>query len=191
MRTEYTYYDVPHLNPVQDLIVQSAGKYADKIALEDLKETPIPKVTYRSLLKNILKFGVAPKDLGVKERRHIAIIGDNRVKSGKNVFPEEIEDVLNRSSFILEFLVYGEEDAKLKEIIAAQIVADAEAFIELSELKGVKITPELLHTVVAEEIRKTNEQLSSYKQIKKFKVRDQESEKTTTQKIKRDLVQKN
>jgi long-chain acyl-CoA synthetase len=112
-------------------------------------------------------------------------------KSGKNVFPEEIEDVLNRSSFVLESFVYGEEDAKLKEIIAAQIVVDAEAFIELSEMKGVKITPELLHTVIAEEIRKTNEQLSSYKQIKKFKIRDQEFEKTTTQKIKRYLVQKN
>lgn len=112
-------------------------------------------------------------------------------KSGKNVFPEEIEDVLNRSSFVLESFVYGEEDAKLKEIIAAQIVVDAEAFIELSEMKSVKITPELLHSVIAEEIRKTNEQLSSYKQIKKFKIRDQEFEKTTTQKIKRYLVQKN
>jgi long-chain acyl-CoA synthetase len=112
-------------------------------------------------------------------------------KSGKNVFPEEIEDVLNRSSFVLESFVYGEEDAKLNEIIAAQIVVDAEAFIELSEMKGVKITRELLHSVIAEEIRKTNEQLSNYKQIKKFKIRDQEFEKTTTQKIKRYLVQKN
>ena len=112
-------------------------------------------------------------------------------KSGKNVFPEEIEDVLNRSSFVLESFVYGEEDAKMKEIIAAQIVVDAEAFIELSEMKSVKITPELLHSVIAEEIRKTNEQLSGYKQIKKFKIRDQEFEKTTTQKIKRYLVQKN
>jgi len=111
--------------------------------------------------------------------------------SGKNVFPEEIEDVLNRSSFVLESFVYGEEDAKLKEIIAAQIVVDAEAFIEFSEMKGVKITPELLHAVIAEEIRKTNEKLSSYKQIRKFKIRDQEFEKTTTQKIKRYLVQKN
>jgi long-chain acyl-CoA synthetase len=112
-------------------------------------------------------------------------------KSGKNVFPEEIEDVLNRSPFVLESFIYGEEDAKLDEIIAAQIVVDAEAFIELSELKEVRITPELLHEVIAEEVRKTNEQLSNYKQIKKFKIRDQEFEKTTTQKIKRYLVQKN
>ena len=91
MRTEYTYYDVPHINSVQEMIVQSARKYADTIALEDLKETPIPKVTYHSLLKNILEFGVALKNLGVKERSHIAIFGDNRVKSGKNVLPEDKE----------------------------------------------------------------------------------------------------
>ena len=112
-------------------------------------------------------------------------------KSGKNVFPEEVEDVLNRSPFVLESYVYGEEDTKLDEIIAAQIVVDAEAFIELSELKGVKITPELLHEVIAGEVKKTNMELPNYKQIKKFKIRDQEFEKTTTQKIKRYLVGKN
>lgn len=111
-------------------------------------------------------------------------------KSGKNVFPEEVEDVLNRSPYVLESYVYGEEDVKLGEIIAAQIVVDAEAFIELSELKNVRITPELLHEVIAEEIKKTNDQLASYKQIKQFKIREQEFEKTTTQKIKRYLVQK-
>jgi len=112
-------------------------------------------------------------------------------KNGKNVFPEEVEDVLNRSPFVLESFVYGEEDAKLDEIISAQIVVDAEAFIELSEMKDVKITPELLHEVIAGEIKKTNEQLPSHKQIRKFKLREQEFEKTTTQKIKRYLVQKN
>lgn len=111
-------------------------------------------------------------------------------KSGKNVYPEEIEDVLNRSPFVLESFVYGEEDAKLDEIISAQIVVDAEAFIELSDMKSVKITPELLHEVIAEEIKKTNAQLPSHKQIRKFKIREQEFEKTTTQKIKRHLVQK-
>jgi long-chain acyl-CoA synthetase len=106
-------------------------------------------------------------------------------KSGKNVFPEEIEDVLNRSPFILESLVYGEDDPKLDEIIAAQIVVDAEAFIELSETTGKSITKEFLHQVVADEVAKVNKQLSSYKQIRKFTIRDQEFLKTTTQKIKR------
>jgi long-chain acyl-CoA synthetase len=109
-------------------------------------------------------------------------------KSGKNVFPEEVEDILNRSPFILESLVYGEEDAKQTEIIAVQIVVDAEAFIELSENKNIKITPELINEVITEEVEKTNKQLSGYKQIKKFYIRETEFEKTTTQKIKRYLV---
>ncbi|MEW5799346.1 MAG: AMP-binding protein [Bacteroidota bacterium] len=106
-------------------------------------------------------------------------------KSGKNVFPEEIEDVLNRSPFILESLVYGEDDPKLDEIIAAQIVVDAEAVIELSERTGREITKEFLHQIIADEVAKTNKQVSSYKQIRKFIIRDQEFQKTTTQKIKR------
>ncbi len=110
--------------------------------------------------------------------------------SGKNVFPEEIEDILLRSPFVLEAFVYGEKDAKHDEIIAAQIVVDAEAFIELSESRGISITPQLLHEIIAEEVQKANRQLALYKQIRKFHIRDQEFEKTTTQKIKRYLVEK-
>ena len=109
-------------------------------------------------------------------------------RGGKNVFPEEIEDILNRSPFILESLVYGEKDSKQDEIIAAQIVADAEAFIEYSETNKVGITDELVKGKISEEIDKANDQLASYKQIKKFVVRQKEFEKTTTQKIKRYLV---
>ncbi len=110
-------------------------------------------------------------------------------KSGKNVFPEEIEDILNRSPFILESLVSGEEDLKQGEIISANLVVDAEAFIELAETQNVKITDELIQKTIAEEIDKANKQLASYKQIKKFHIRENEFEKTTTQKIKRYLVQ--
>ncbi len=109
-------------------------------------------------------------------------------KSGKNVFPEEIEDVLNRSPFIMESMVSGETDQKEGEIIGAQIVVDAEAFIELSETKGVQITPDMIREVIDDEVRKVNRELPGYKQIKKFHVRDQEFQKTTTQKIKRFTV---
>ena len=109
-------------------------------------------------------------------------------RSGKNVFPEEIEDTLQRSPYIQECLVYGENDPKLDEIISAQIVVDAEAFIELSEARGVPITPELINDVIADEVKRANTELTSFKQIKKFTIRELEFEKTTTQKIKRYLV---
>ncbi|MFA7228710.1 MAG: long-chain fatty acid--CoA ligase, partial [Melioribacteraceae bacterium] len=109
-------------------------------------------------------------------------------KSGKNVFPEEVEDIINRSPFVLECLVFGEEDPKQGEIISAQIVVDAEAFIELAETNHIQIDEELLNKTISGEIEKVNQQLSAHKQIKRFYIREQEFEKTTTQKIKRYLV---
>jgi long-chain acyl-CoA synthetase len=109
-------------------------------------------------------------------------------KSGENVFPEEIEDILNRNPFVQESMVYGEQDDKHTEIIAVQIVTDAEAFIEYSEKNKVKITPELVNDIIAEAVKETNKELPAFKQIRKFYVRDSEFEKTTTQKIKRYLV---
>ena len=109
-------------------------------------------------------------------------------RSGINVFPEEIEDTLQRSPYIQECLVYGENDPKLDEIISAQIVVDAEAFIELSEARGVPITPELINDVIASEVKRANAELTSFKQIKKFTIREQEFEKTTTLKVKRYLA---
>ena len=109
-------------------------------------------------------------------------------KSGENVFPEEIEDILNRSSFIQECMVYGEQDEKHTEIIAVQIVTDAESFIEYSEKNNVAITPELVNEIISEAVKETNKELPVFKQIRKFIIRDSEFEKTTTQKIKRFLV---
>ena len=111
-------------------------------------------------------------------------------RSGKNVFPEEVEDVLNRSPYVLECMVYGEKDQKQDEIIAAQIVVDAEALIGLSEEEGREINDELINDVIAEEVEQTNKQLAAYKQIRKFYIREEEFQKTTTQKIKRYLVNK-
>ena len=111
-------------------------------------------------------------------------------KSGENVYPEEIEDILNRSPYVLESVVYGEKDPKQDEIIAAQIVPDAEAFIELSETQNVEITGDLMRKVIADEIARANGQVAGFKQIRKFYIRDREFEKTTTQKVKRYMVQR-
>lgn len=111
-------------------------------------------------------------------------------KNGKNIFPEEIEDILNRNPFIQECLVYGERDEKHDEIIAVQLVTDAEAFIEYSEKNNVSITRDFIEKTIGEAIKEANKELTSYKQIRKFYIREKEFEKTTTQKIKRYLISK-
>jgi len=119
--------------------------------------------------------------LHLSGRKKNVIIANN----GKNIFPEEIEDILHRSAYVMESLVFGEKDEKHDERIAAQIFVDAEAFIEYSEKNNVPITEELIQHKISEVIKDTNQQLASFKQIKKFYIRQQEFEKTTTQKIKR------
>jgi long-chain acyl-CoA synthetase len=109
-------------------------------------------------------------------------------KNGENVFPEEIEDILNRNPYVLESLVFGEKNEKHDEIIAVQIVIEAESFIEYSEVNNIKITDELIRETIAKVIKEVNKELPLHKQIRKFYIRDLEFEKTTTQKIKRFLV---
>ncbi|NLT51687.1 MAG: AMP-binding protein [Ignavibacteria bacterium] len=130
--------------------------------------------------------GFIDKDgfLHIKGRAKNVIIS----KSGKNVFPEEIEDLLNKSEFILESVVYGAKDQKQDEIVAAQVVPDTEAFILYCEASGIKITDEIIEKVISDEIEKVNSNLASYKRILKYSIRKNEFEKTTTQKIKRHVA---
>jgi long-chain acyl-CoA synthetase len=90
----------------------------------------------------------------------------------------------------MESMVYAEADEKRDEIIAALIVPDAEAFIELSETRGVEITDALMKEVIGKEVAKVNGEVVGFKQIRKFYLMDHELEKTTTQKVKRYLVKK-
>lgn len=110
-------------------------------------------------------------------------------KNGKNVFPEEIEDLLHQNPFVLESVVYADTHMNDNEVIAALIVPDSEAFIEYSETNGVAITPELIKEIIQKAIDETNKELPAFKRIVKFVIREKEFEKTTTQKIKRFLVQ--
>ena len=117
-------------------------------------------------------------------RKKNVIIANN----GENVFPEEIEDILNRNQFVLECMVFGEEDEKHDERIAALIVPDTSAFIEYSQKNNVQITPVLIDQIISNAVKESNHQLTAYKQIKKFYVHEHELEKTTTQKVKRYAV---
>ncbi|MCE1188171.1 MAG: AMP-binding protein [Ignavibacteria bacterium] len=109
-------------------------------------------------------------------------------KNGKNVFPEEIEDLLHKSPFILESVVYEEKNINDAGVIGALIVPDSEAFIEYSENHKVAITDVLIRETIQKAIDEVNKELPSFKRIIKFVIRETEFEKTTTQKIKRYLV---
>ena len=103
-------------------------------------------------------------------------------KNGKNIFPEEVEYYLLQSKYIEETIVYGTVDKRSGDtVVRAEIFPDFEAiredFGEMSE--------ERVHDFLKTVIEEANEQMPAYKRVKRFAVRNEEFEKTTTRKIKR------
>ncbi len=109
-------------------------------------------------------------------------------RTGENVFPEELEDLIHNIPFVLESVVYGARDAKGDEEVRVMIVPNAEHFIEYAQRQALEVTRELVEKTINDEIRTLNKTLPVYKQIKRVIIQDREFEKTTTQKIKRYLI---
>jgi len=105
------------------------------------------------------------------------------LKNGKNVFPEEIETVINRIDGIKESFVYGkpEEDDEIDLKICSKIVYDKDAMKEIYGIEGEK---EILDLVWSK-IKEINKTMPNYKAIKEVAITEEELVKTTTQKIKR------
>jgi len=109
-------------------------------------------------------------------------------KNGKNVFPEELEELINRIPFVLESVVYPAKTINNDEVIGAIIVPNAEEFIEYAQKHNVELTNELIENVINREIKDLNKTLPLFKQVRLITIQQQEFEKTTTQKIKRYLL---
>lgn len=104
-------------------------------------------------------------------------------KNGKNIFPEEVESYLNRSSYIAESLVWGKYDEESGETyVNAQIVPNFEA---IEEKLGKDYTDEQLYQLINAEVKEVNHKMPLYKRIMDFTIRKEEFAKTTTKKIKR------
>lgn len=103
-------------------------------------------------------------------------------KNGKNIFPEEIELLINDSPFVTESMVYGEVNKDSgDEIITAAILPDLEA---ISTEFG-KTDSALVEKVLNDLIKDINKKLMNYKKVRNVNVRNREFVKTTTGKIKR------
>lgn len=103
-------------------------------------------------------------------------------KNGKNIFPEEVEYYLMQNKYIEEAVVYGEPDRRTGDtIVWASIFPDYGA---IEEEQG-KMDEAALKSFMKTIIDSTNEQMPLYKRVKRFNLRKEEFEKTTTRKIKR------
>lgn len=96
------------------------------------------------------------------------------LSNGKNVFPQELEYLLNESDYIVESMIYEEN-----EKICAEIVYSPDY------IKSLNMDEKALHDKISEEISAINKNLPIYKYIRKFTLTTVPLIKTTTQKIKR------
>lgn len=120
--------------------------------------------------------------LYVSGRRKSVIVTPN----GKNVYPEEIEALLNESLYILESLVWdGPEEDPSRAEVQAIIVPRTEAFDQ--EFGPSHYDEAKVYEVLAEEVKERCKKLAGYKRVRKFVLRPKEFEKTTTRKLKRYL----
>ena len=105
------------------------------------------------------------------------------LKNGKNVYPDEIENVINRIPGIKESFVFGrpeKEDASDLRL-ECKMVYDALLFKEIHKLSDEEEIKEFLN----EKIKEINKTMPNYKFIKEIYVTTEPLIKTTTLKIKR------
>ncbi len=130
-------------------------------------------------------------DLGHISHGHLWITG--RAKNviisaaGKNIYPEEIEDHLLQSPYIMEAVVVGRRQPNGGETVWAVLVPDLERFQIDYTIDPATPDIERLRAVLTKEVAHVNAHMAEYKRISGFDISLVELEKTSTKKIKRQL----
>jgi long-chain acyl-CoA synthetase len=123
-------------------------------------------------------------DLGVMDKEgNIFIKGRSKSMllgpSGKNIFPEEIEAVINNMDYIAESLVISEDNK-----LIGLIYPDYEA------IKKDNISEEQLTAILDETRKAVNERVPDFMAVHKFRIHPEEFAKTPKRSIKRFLYTK-
>lgn len=109
-------------------------------------------------------------------------------QNGKNIYPEEIEMLLDKIPEIKEVMVYGKSpDADDKKRNDKELIITARVIPNMEELDKIKpnMTQEEIHEIIWDKIKEVNKKLSTYKAVKLLELKEGEFEKTSTMKIKR------
>jgi len=104
------------------------------------------------------------------------------LENGKNVFPEEIEEYLEKINDIGEVVVVGRKAEDGETVKLTAIVYPN------TDIYGETPDCEKAHSVIYEKIVELNKKLPTFKQVRELEIRETPFEKTTSRKIKRHLV---
>ncbi len=142
----------------------------------------MPELTDETLVNGWFRTG----DMGYKDKDgYIFITGRKKnviiTKNGENVYPEEVEYLLNLSPIVLESMVFEEpSENKDDNRIAASIVIDMES---VEEFHGKDLSDEEIEKLVEEVVDKYNEENPIYKRIRRISIRKEPLKKNTSNKI--------
>ena len=103
------------------------------------------------------------------------------LKNGKNVYPEEIEILINKLELVTESMVYGKLEDDGDVTISAKVVYNEDYIKE----KFGEIDEKEIYDIIWKEIKEINKTMPKYKYVKNLIITNEEMVKTTTLKIKR------
>ena len=103
------------------------------------------------------------------------------LKNGKNIYPQELEFLLNKIPGIAETMVFARNKTSMDTTLCAKIVYDKQ---QVQETYGEK-TEEELKEVFWQKVKEVNQTLPDVKHIKEIMITEEPLAKTTTQKVKR------
>lgn len=134
------------------------------------------------------------KRLYIKGRMKSTIIG----ASGENIYPEDIETIINNSRFVVESLVIEEDGFLVAKVLVdldelEKNIEHLKSAFEDKKEKGKKAIQEIdikYHAWSQHFMKELNAKLNRISQIKRVDIMEQPFEKTASQKIKRFLYEK-
>lgn len=102
------------------------------------------------------------------------------LKNGKNIYPEELEALINKLPYVDESMVFGYPKGD-DLIVSVKIVYNKDYVQE----KYKELNKEELKEKIWEDIKEINKNLTNYKHMKKLIITDEPMIKTSTAKVKR------
>ena len=105
------------------------------------------------------------------------------LKNGKNIFPEELEILVNKLPYVSESMVFGRPEADGDYKICAKIVYNKDHFNEIH--KDISNQEEIKNIIWNDIKNEVNHKMPAYKYIREIIVTEVPLIKTTTQKVKR------